>query len=129
LFGLFQLKNVHIACSISKRSPPSPLKLTFSDLNFFCTFFSIKKKSAYHVFRKHHLKTIYSGTNFSSFLDFRLYTFYHSSVNFCDRTNCLGLLGRYFIGKYKKNKKQQQQHYFVFLLGVTENGITQKTYF
>jgi hypothetical protein len=29
----------------------------------------------------------------------------------------------------KKNKKQQQQHYFVFLLGVTENGITQKTYF
>jgi hypothetical protein len=34
-----------------------------------------KKISAYHVFRKYRLKTIYSGTNFSSFLDFRLILF------------------------------------------------------
>jgi hypothetical protein len=32
----------------------------------------IQKIWAYHVFRKYRLKTIYSGTNFSSFLDFRL---------------------------------------------------------
>jgi hypothetical protein len=51
------------------------------------------------------------------------YTFFHSSVNFCSRTKCLGAFGRYFNRKYKKNK-----NYF-FLLGVTENGITQKKVF
>jgi hypothetical protein len=32
------------------------------------------------------------------------------------------------IENIKKQEKQQQQH-FVFLLGVTENGTTQKTFF
>jgi hypothetical protein len=38
------------------------------------TFVGIKKQkmSAFLVFRKYRLKTIYSGTNFSSILDFRL---------------------------------------------------------
>jgi hypothetical protein len=47
---------------------PSPI------LIFFCTFAGIRKLAipAYHVFRKNRLKTIYSGTHFSSFLDFRL---------------------------------------------------------
>jgi hypothetical protein len=42
--------------------------------SFFCTFAGIKKQkiSAYYVFRKYRLKIIYSGTNFSSFLDVRL---------------------------------------------------------
>jgi hypothetical protein len=39
-------------------------------------FVGIKKQkiSAYHVFRKYRLKTFYSGTNFSSLLNFRLIT-------------------------------------------------------
>jgi hypothetical protein len=40
----------------------------------FCKFAGIIKQkiSAYHIFLKYRLITIYSGTNFSSFLDFRL---------------------------------------------------------
>jgi hypothetical protein len=42
----------------------------------------------------------------------------------------LGLLERYFNRKIKKQEKQQQQQQQLsFLLGVTENRITQKTYF
>jgi hypothetical protein len=106
------------------------LNVTFSDLNFFCTFAGIKKQkiSAYHVFCKYRLKTIYSGTNFSSFLDFRPYTFYHNSVNFCGRTKCLGSLERFFNRKYYK-KQENSNNNILFLLGVTENGITQKKYF
>jgi hypothetical protein len=72
------------------------LNLTFSDLNFFCMFAGIKKQKiwAYYVFRKNRLKTIYSGTNFSS------YTFYHSLVNFCSRTKCLGLMERYLKSEF-----------------------------
>jgi hypothetical protein len=37
---------------------------------------------------------------------------------------------RYFSRKYYKNKNQEtQQQLFFSLLGVTENGITQKPYF
>jgi hypothetical protein len=43
-----------------------------SDLNFFLLICWHLKTTAYHVFRKYRLKTIYIGTNFSSFLDFRL---------------------------------------------------------
>jgi hypothetical protein len=74
---------------------PSSILITF------CTFAGIKKQkiSAYHVFREYRHKTVYSGTNLSSFLDF-WHTFYHSSVNFCGRTNCLGALKRYFDKNY-----------------------------
>jgi hypothetical protein len=50
------------------QTKPSPI------LIFFCTFAGIKKQkiSALHVFQKYTQKTIYSGINFSSFLDFRL---------------------------------------------------------
>jgi hypothetical protein len=101
------------------------------DFYFFCTFAGLKKQKiwAFLVFRKYRLKTIYSGTNFSSFLDFRVISqLYHSSVNFCGKTKCLTLLERYFNRKFKKNKKKQQKQLF-FLLGVTENGITQKNIF
>jgi hypothetical protein len=51
---------------------------------------------------------------------FLTYTFFHSSVNFCGRTNCLRSLERYFHRQFYKNKKQekqQQQHFFCFTWG------------
>jgi hypothetical protein len=72
---LNRLNFSYSACSISFRSP---LNSTFSDIILFLHVSWQKKKqkmsvSLYtHVFRKYHLKTIYSGTSFSSFLDFRL---------------------------------------------------------
>jgi hypothetical protein len=42
----------------------------------------------------------------------------------------MGALERYFIRKYYKNKTQEkQQQQLFFLVGVTENRITQKTFF
>jgi hypothetical protein len=46
---------------------------------------------------------------FFEFPQFSSYTFYHSSVNFCGRTKCLGSLERYFNRKYYKNKKQEKK--------------------
>jgi hypothetical protein len=50
------------------------LNSTFSNIIFFCTFAGMNKQkiSAYHVFRKYRLITIYSGTNLSRFLVSRL---------------------------------------------------------
>jgi hypothetical protein len=56
---------------------------------------------------------------------FSAYTFYHCSVNFFGRTKFLVALEMYF--ERKITKKQQHQH--LFLLRVTENKITQKTFF
>jgi hypothetical protein len=74
---------------------------------------------AYYFFRKYRLKTIYSGTNFSSFLGFR---FYHSSVNFCDRTNCLDSLEN-------KNKKNNNNNVFLSYLGLLKMKLPKITYF
>jgi hypothetical protein len=89
----------HVPCQNDQLSTqPSPI------LNYFCTFAGIKKQkiSAYHVFQKYRLKTIYSGTNFSS------YTSYHSSVNFCGRTKCLGSLEGYFNRLLQEKKKKKK---------------------
>jgi hypothetical protein len=79
---------------------PSPIFFYFSK------FAGIKKQKipAYHVFRKYRLKTIYSGTNFSSFLDFRLILSITAqcSVNLCGRTKCLGAMERYSNTEYYK---------------------------
>jgi hypothetical protein len=120
------LKNFDKKClTLSKKNKKSPFKhIRFGRSKspvkgltiIFFTFAGIKKQkiSAYHIFRLYRLKSICSGTNFSSFLDFRLILSItvHSSVNYCGRTKFLGSSERYFIIKYKK----QQQKHFVFLL-------------
>jgi hypothetical protein len=96
---------MYIACSILIRSPSSS---TFFDLNFFLHVWWHKKNkiSAYHVFRKYHVKTIYSGSNFSNFRDFRLIL---SQLSQFLRQN-------QFFGLVEKQEKQQQKRCF-FLLG------------
>jgi hypothetical protein len=97
-----------------------------SPINFFCTFADRKKQKiyAYYVFRNYRLKNIYSGTNFSRFLDSRLILLItHSSVKFCGRTQCLGRLERYF------NRENLKKTPTFFLLGVVENGTIQKRIF
>jgi hypothetical protein len=94
-----------------------------------CTSAGIKKQkiSAYHVFRKHRHKTIYSGTNFSSFLDVRLILSVTAQSIFAVEPSAWerwkGIL-RENITKTTKTKTTT-----FFLLGVTKNGITQKLYF
>jgi hypothetical protein len=92
-------------------------KKKFSDLNFFCTFGAIKKPKkiwAYHIFRKYPLKTIYSGTNFSSFLDFRLIlSITAQSIFAVKRSACARWKGI----SIDKNKKNNNNNNFLFYLG------------
>jgi hypothetical protein len=94
-----------------------------------CTFVGIKKQkiSEYHVFRKYRLNIIYSDTNFSSFLDFRVILSITAPSIFAAEPSAWVRWKGILIENIKKEEKQQQQLFF--LLGVTENGITQKAYF
>jgi hypothetical protein len=81
---------------------------------------------AYHVFQKYRLKTVYSGTNFSSFPDFRLILSITAQSIFAIEPSARwkGILKENFT-KIKNNNNNT----FLVLLGVTENGITQKIFF
>jgi hypothetical protein len=98
----------------------------------FCKFAGIEKQkiSAYLVFRKYCLKTIYSGTNFSSFLDFRLIFSITAQSIFGVKPSAWVRWKATFIEHITKIKKMKKNNNntFCFLLGVTENGTTQKIY-
>jgi hypothetical protein len=98
----------------------------FLSLFFFCTFAGIKKQktSASLVFQKYRLKTIYSGTNFSIFLDLRVILSITAQSIFAVEPRWKESF-RENITKINKNSNNNN----FFLRGVTENGITQKTYF
>jgi hypothetical protein len=103
------------------------LNLTFSDLKFFCVCCHKKTKIiCISRFRKYSLKTIYSGTNFKSFLDFRLILSITAKSIFAVKPSVLSSLEMYFNGKFYKNKKQEKPQLFFYW--VTENGITRKTH-
>jgi hypothetical protein len=107
------------------------LNLNFFDLNFFCTFTGIKKQiiSAYHVFRKYRLKTIHSGTNFPSFLDFRLLLSITAQSIFAVEPTVSARWKGISIDNFTKIKNKKNNNIIFVLLGVTENGITQKNIF
>jgi hypothetical protein len=102
---------------------PSPI------LILFCTFAGIKKQkiSAYHIFRKYRFKIIY-GTNFSSFLDFRVIHSITAQSIFEVEPSAWARWKGILIENITKIKQEKQQQHF-FLLRVTENGITQKANF
>jgi hypothetical protein len=83
---------------------------------------------AYHVFRKYRLKSIYSGTNFLSFLDFRFILSITAQSIFALEPSAWPRWKGILIDNFTKKQKKQQQQFFV-LIGVTENRITQKIYF
>jgi hypothetical protein len=98
------------------------LNLTFSDLYFFCKFADKKKylHAIYlHVFQKYRI--IFSGTNFSRFLDSRLILSISAQSIFAVEPS---VWARWTGILTEKIKKKQ-----IFLLGVTENVITQKRIF
>jgi hypothetical protein len=101
---------------------------TISDLNFFCTcLLALKKQkiSAFHVIQKYRLKTIYSGTNFSSLLDFRLILSITAQSIFAVEPSAWAR----WIGISIENFTKIKTTTFFVLLGVSDNGITQKAHF
>jgi hypothetical protein len=98
------------------------LKNKFSDLNSFLHVGWHKKNKKYgHTkFFENTVSKLFIAAQTFRVSSISTYTFYHSSVNFCSRTKCLGSFERYFNRQFYKNKKQekqQQQHFFCFTWG------------
>jgi hypothetical protein len=69
------------------------------------------KKSAQYVFRKYRLKTIYSGTNFSRFLDFRLILSITTQSIFALEASAWARWKGSSIEKSKNEKKNYNNNY------------------
>jgi hypothetical protein len=83
-----------------------------------------QKISAYYVFRKYRLKTIYSGTNFSRFFYSRLILSITAQPIFAVAPSAWAC----WKGILIRNIKKENNNNF-FSLRITANGITQKSIF
>jgi hypothetical protein len=87
------------------------------------------KISAYHVFRKYRLKTIYSGTNFLSFLDFPLILSITTQSIFVVEPSAWARWKRILIENITKNKNKTTKKNSVEVTEKGINGINRKLYF
>jgi hypothetical protein len=91
-------------------------------LILFCTLAGIKKKQkiwVYYIFRKNRLKIIYSGTHFSSFLDFRLILYITAQTIFAVEPSAGARWKGISIDHFTKikNKKNNNNNIFCFTWG------------